>query len=157
MSLRIQTSGPQVAMQPVAAGAQAAPPKVDKNTYLERLVKLVPAETIGAYSVLKATTHGQWWELLTVAWSLLLVTGLIRWHESRDPANNIPPQWPMVAIAMFSFFIWVQVMGGSFGVVFIAELISETLAQALIGSEEFLAILFMVLWTIIVPYLYKCD
>lgn len=156
MSLRIVTTSPATRGQALmGVPAAATPPALD--SYLERLVKLVPAESICAYPLLSgyAGAQGLWAEVL-VSWVLLVVSGVLRWHATKGGTGQ--PQWPALAVALVSFVIWVGVMGGHFGITaLIGWLGLGSLAEALAAASEFLTVLALVIWTILIPVFYQGD
>ena len=130
MSLRIASAGQDGRRGP---GDGAA------DLYMDRLVKLIPAEAITAYPFLHsravdvalsvaddkaalasnasaavASTAGQFgsaaWLPAGVAWLLLLVVILLRWQATRGPGGA--PQWGAVAISAVAFLLWVPVLDG---------------------------------------------
>lgn len=116
----------------------------DFKFYLDRLVRLIPAEVVGLYLIgigfipagLPAALAG--WTLVCVG---LVV--LARAYATADPAKGLGPQWVAVIVATVSFVLWVYSMGGAFE--------AYGLFYPWLGS---LAIL---VWTFVVPYFYKGD
>jgi len=153
MSLRI--IGPQAQPQVRERAAGASTPM---DNYLERLVKLVPAEAIAAFPLLQeiATGRGAWAEVL-VAWVLLAVVIILRHHATNIPGEGA--QWTAIIVAAVSFCIWVYVMGGDFGVnYFLVD--AGTTPEAAAEMEKnvsFLSTLALVVWTIIVPVFYTGE
>ena len=148
MTLRIisDVGPPGIARAPGETGSSGA--------YLERLVKLVPAEAIGAYPLLMdaATKAGAWAQLL-LCWALLGLVVLIRAKTTATDGNNA--QWPAVAIAAVSCVIWIYAMGGDFGLSALMAVLGVATANA--ADAIFLRNLALVSWTIVVPLYYKGD
>ncbi len=153
MSLRI------VAPRPGAKGARApaGPPAVD--TYMERLVKLVPVEAISAYPLLQPLTDPVGpWAVFVLAWVLLAVVVALRWKATSAPRQG--PQWVAVGIAAVSFVIWVYVMKGDFGFYelflhFAKDGDTPVDAGKHLAAQQFLSSLALVVWTLLVPVFYK--
>lgn len=148
--------------------------------YLDRLVKLIPAEAITAYPFLHSRAvevadqvaktpvpangmiQSAAWLPVGVAWLLLIIVILIRWQSTRVPGQGA--QWGTVIIAAISFLLWVPVLDGiaapgaadvpsAFG-------IFDTLTgwQVLAWPDEvkkFVPELLLVLWTMIIPHFYQ--
>jgi uncharacterized membrane protein len=112
------------------------------QTYLDRLIKLIPAEVVGVYLVgVGVIPAGQ--DIGSAAWTgvCFLVVILVRAKATRDSAQNLGPQWVAVAVSAVSFAIWAYTMGGPF--------VTYHLYVGWIGA---LAVL---LWTFGVPYFYR--
>ena len=132
--------------------ADAARGSVD--SYLERLNKLVPIEAIGVYPLLhnQAIIVGEWAQIL-VAWLVLFVVIVLRWHATAMPGRG--PQWAAVFIAAVSFVIWVHVMDkGDFGLLTYLQI---TDSEQVVNARRFLATTALTLWTILVPVFYTGD
>ena len=152
MSLRI--------IAPAAPGevrARAADSSTPVDHYMERLVKLVPAESIAAYPLLHSLAVDQGnWAIFLVSWVLLVVSIILRWHATSVEGQGA--QTTAVIIAAVSFFIWVYVMGGDFGLVALLqkmELLDP--GSDFVSEVNFLAVMALVIWTILVPVFYKGD
>lgn len=147
MSLRIHSPSASTEERAVALGANNS-----TDHYMERLVKLVPAESIAAYPLLSSLAEAQGqWAIILVAWTLLGVSIVLRWHATTAGVKG--PQQKAVAIAAVSFVIWVYVMGGTFGLTAMLGDLGEQFQSA----KEFLAILALVIWTILIPVFYQGD
>lgn len=120
--------------QPAATG--------DFKFYLDRLLKMIPAEVISLYVVGSGFIPADQTIGLTV-WTILCLVGVvvIRTYGTQDPELNKPPDWTHVAISSIAFIIWVYSLGGPFA--------AWNLAQPWIGSLLVLA------WTFFVPIFYK--
>ncbi len=122
-------------------GGRRGPGDMGASTdmYLDRLVKLIPAEAITAYPFLhsraldvaqnvlddeartttasalganlNASLGSAAWLPAGVAWLLLLLVILLRWQATRGP--NGTAQWGAVAISAVSFMLWVPVLDGA--------------------------------------------
>lgn len=110
--------------------------------YMERLVKLIPAEVVGLYLIGNGIIPPDS-KVATVVWSIvcLFLVILVRAEATGDRANKIPTQWFAVVVSSISFVIWVYNMPGPFKV--------YDLMIPFVGS---LAVL---VWTFVVPYFYK--
>ena len=110
--------------------------------YLDRLLKMVPAEVIGLYLIgsgliPKDQTAG------LVVWSIVCVAGVVvvRAFGTADPKQNQNPVWVQVGISTVAFVIWLYSIGGPFA--------AFGLYVPFIGSLLVLA------WSFFVPYFYK--
>jgi len=125
----------------------------DADEYLERLLKLIPSDVVGIYligrQISDAQNATQWWALICLA--LVVVIRVIATRESNNPSGNNNPkfnflneiQWATVFISSFSFIIWVYTLGDYLpGLNFI---------------PSWTASLALLVWTVLVPYLYKGD
>jgi hypothetical protein len=130
----------------VKAAAKKEGPASGKQTpiqsYMERLVKLIPAEVVGLYLVGQGIIPPAEKTALVV-WSIVCLglVVLVRATTTGDRANNIAPQWGAVAVSTISFVIWVYNMPGPF--------------QAFGVAVPFVGSLAVLVWTFIVPFLYQ--
>lgn len=146
-----------------ADAAGYAQPQDPFKGYVDRLVKLIPAEVVSVYlagkSGIQATfppgsdpnrtliSENQYW----VGWTAFCLASviLVRAWATRDKEKGLEPEWPAVAIAAVSFLIWVYSLGDVFA------------RPGLFGSlehgiwEPLLSALFVLAWTLVVPILYK--
>lgn len=106
--------------------------------WMQRLTKLIPAEVLAVYLAGKAYAE-HWLGIWSVICLCLVV--VIRAWGTRDPKK--PPQWIAVVVATLSFIVWVYAMGD--------HLLSLRLQDPGIASAAVLV------WTVIVPILYKGD
>jgi len=110
--------------------------------YLERLMKMIPAEVVGLYLIGSGIVpEGQRTGLLV--WSIACLIGVVvvRAYGTADPEKDQTPQWSVVLISSGAFVIWIYSLGGVF------ELYK--LHVPYIGSLLVLA------WTFFVPIFYK--
>lgn len=128
------------------------------DSYLERVAKLVPAEAIAAFPMLNTVagenhTIAQWAQP-AVAWALLGVVVLLRSQATRGPESGA--QWGAVVISVISYFIWVNAIGGEFGLRYLAEAVfAGATTESVEDSEKFLTFLALVVWTMVVPVFYR--
>jgi hypothetical protein len=112
------------------------------QSYMERLVKLIPAEVVGLYlvgqGIIPPTER-----VAIVVWSIVCLglVVLIRAKATGDRANNLSPQWIAVVVSTISFVIWVYNMPGPF--------------QAFQVAIPYVGSLAVLVWTFIVPFLYQ--
>ena len=135
--LRMSRPGPGLAQ--VAAGGGGG---VNFGLYLDRLVKMIPAEALGLYLVASGffeKTEGGW--LIAVTLIGLAAVIVVRIWGTKDPENNKGTDWIHVVISSIAFLIWVYKMGGPF--------------EAYHLQNERLASLLVLGWTFFVPYFYK--
>jgi hypothetical protein len=138
------------------------------GSYMERLVKLVPAEAVAVYPLLFSEANGladpvnRARAVALVSWIIFAIVIVLRCQATAAPDRG--PQVLAVAISAISYVIWVYVFGGQFGVegwlhVWLqpssgtTALLDPDLAKfkSLIGS------LALVCWTLVVPVVYKGD
>jgi len=114
----------------------------DFRFYLERLLKLIPAEVIGLYLVGSGIVPQGQTVGLTV-WAVVCLIGVfvVRVYGTADAAANQPPDWTHVLISAVSFVIWIYTLGGPFA--------AWGVSVPWIGSLLVLA------WTFFVPIFYK--
>ena len=112
------------------------------NSYLERLLKMIPAEVIGLYLVGSGVIPpGQ--SVALLVWSIICLVGVVvvRAYGTADHEQGKPTDWTHVAISSVSFCIWVYNLGGPFA--------AFGIYQPFIGS------LLVLTWTFFVPLFYK--
>lgn len=143
---------------------------VAPDYYLARLVKLIPGEAIVIYPFLHSRAEGvvmqsaglpaggefaapDHWLLIGIAWLILVVVVLLRWQATRD--GNGRAQWGAVAIAAVSFFLWVPVMQGSFGIFETLRIYSGVSPADAV--KQFIPELLLVLWTMLIPAFYRPE
>ncbi len=124
------------------------------KAYLERLVKLIPAEVVALYlagaGAIKAAFPGAaagsvpvseqayWW-----GWTIFCFAAVIlvrAWATSSRP-EKLAPEWPAVGIAAISFVIWVYSLGDAF--------------DRVGWWEPLLATLLVLAWTFVIPLVYR--
>jgi hypothetical protein len=132
-------NGPFRVNKPSAVAADGSAPAPPGDEWLTRLVKLVPAEVIAVY--LAGIELAKTWPGIWTLVCLLLVI-LVRTVGTKQ--SNKPIQWIAVVVAAISYVIWVYATGG--------YLLSWRLPP---GSG--IASLAVLLWTFVVPYIYKGD
>ncbi|OGP53538.1 MAG: hypothetical protein A2Y65_12000 [Deltaproteobacteria bacterium RBG_13_52_11] len=142
MAAPLRITRPPIVKAALRKGGIAEAKQTPIQSYMERLVKLIPAEVVGLYLVGQGIIP-QNEKAAIVVWSIVCLglVVLVRSQATGDRANNISPQWIAVGVSTISFVIWVYNMPGPFQV--------YQLAIPYMGS---LAVL---VWTFIVPYLYK--
>ena len=115
---------------------------VEFKFYLDRLMRMVPAEVVGLYLVGSGFIPKAQASVLVV-WTIICTIGVIvlRAYGTADPEKIKPPDWTHVAISTVAFVIWVYTLGGPFA--------AYNLAVPYIGSLLVLA------WTFFVPIFYK--
>lgn len=152
MSLRIMSPA-----APETARALAAESSTTVDHYMDRLVKLVPAEAIAAYPLLAtlASEEGAW-ALILVSWLLLAMSIILRRHATASGDSG--PQRTAVIVAAVSFIIWVYVMDGTFGISFLLNSIGlDSIGDVLLSAKNFLSVVFLLIWTMLVPVFYQGD
>ncbi len=131
----------RITRPPAGLGA-ASNPEQDLKDYLERLLKMIPAEVIGLYLVGSGLIPKDQ-PIGLMIWSIvcLFAVVIIRAVGTADPKQGIPTSWTQVLISSVAFVIWLYGMGGPF--------ISYGIHVPYIGSLMVLA------WSFFVPYIYR--
>ena len=150
--------------------------EVAEDPYMNRLVKLVPAEAVGPYPFLMSSAanlpqidgSGARWGVYFVAWTLLLIVIIVRWNSTSEPGKGA--QWGAVLIAAVAFVIWVHVMGGDFGLELLfkqapvigADGITRGPEAITAGGDtsplkQFVANVSLMAWTTLAPVVYKGE
>lgn len=124
---------------PITGGGSEAPGGF--AGYLDRLMKMIPAEAIGLYIVGKGIVNDQAGILVGWAVFCLLFVILLRVKYTADPARKLPPDWLHIAISSVAFLIWIYSMGDPWE--------AFNIYNPAIGSLLVLA------YTAVVPVLYK--
>jgi hypothetical protein len=152
-SLRIYRAPPARLVAPglpTAPGAQAPAPTASVDDYVQKVVKLIPSEVVGAYLVGAAmvaegparTAEKAWW-----AAACLVAVIVLRLYLTRSGADPVAPgrrfQWDAVTVSAISFAVWVHAMGDQLpGLSWLSE---HRASQALL------------LWSIIAPLVVRGD
>jgi len=122
-----------------AAGSTATTgePPGPIDTWLSRLVKLVPAEVVAVYLAGRPLAQ----ERLAGVWPVvcLVLTAIVRAWGTSDRRG---PQWLSVAVSAVSFVLWVYATGGHF---------------LSYSADVNLAGLAVLVWTTLVPLFWKGD
>ena len=142
MAAPLRITRPPVVKAAMRKGGTAQEKPTPIQSYMERLVKLIPAEVIGLYLVGQGIVPPAEKVALAV-WSIICLglVVLVRAKTTGDRANSISPQWSAVAVSTISFVIWVYNMPGPF--------------QAYQVAIPFVGSLAVLVWTFIVPFLYQ--
>lgn len=127
-----------------------------QNDYLQRLIKLIPAEVLGIYLTIRNATandSGQinipndylWlpiFGLILVLFVRIIGTNIIIKEEIEGKIKTKwDIEWPLVLISSISFIIWVYAMGDG---------------PTIEGKPDKVMITAAVcIWTFVVPYFYK--
>jgi hypothetical protein len=123
---------------PIGVGHQ----REELKGYVDRLLKMIPGEGVGAYVVGSGLIPtGQ--RLVLVIWTVFCLIGviLIKAFGTADERNNLPPDWVHVSISAIAFVIWVYTLGGPFSLF--------NLYEPFIGS------LLVIGWTYFLPIFYR--
>lgn len=107
------------------------------DSWLERLVKLVPAEVVAVYLAGRPLAEGK----AAGIWPLVCL-GLVIVIRAFGTMDKRGPQWASVAVSAVSFVLWVYAMGGHF------------LTYSLDVNIASLAVL---VWTTLVPVFWKGE
>jgi len=122
--------------------AAAAGTQEDFKFYLDRLMKMIPAEVVSLYLVGNGFIPREQ-PVVLVVWAVVCLAGVfvVRAYGTSDPQSNLSPDWVHVAISAVAFVIWVYTLGGPFA--------ASDLYEPYVGSLLVLA------WTFFVPIVYK--
>lgn len=112
--------------------------------YMSRLLKMIPAEVLGVYTI-GAGIIPKTERVAGAVWTAicLILVVIVRLWGTADPETNKGPQKVPVAVAAMAFVIWVYSLGGPFA--------TYGLHVPYVGS---LAVL---LWSFVIPIFYKGD
>ncbi len=140
-------SAPFRIQRPDKMGAQTvstAGPDASFRSYLDRLLKMIPAEVVSLYLVGVGVIPEGNAVYLTV-WTIICLIGLfaIRIYGTADPVENLPPDWTHIIISAIAFLIWVYSLGN------LSPFTAWGIGDPIIGSLLVLA------WTFFVPMFYK--
>ena len=111
--------------------------------YLERLVKLIPAEVISLYLIGKGVIPTEE-KTGIIVWAIICTIGVLVsriYGTQSDEDNSI--QWGTVVITTVSFLIWLYVIGDAFA--------------PFVIYVPWIGTLMMAAWTFFVPYFYKGE
>lgn len=134
MSLRIAKPG--VRLQATQSNAT--------RSYIDRLVKLMPAEIVAAYTVIKSLAAD--WNPEQLGWLglvCLIVAVILRAYATFEAGKG--PQWIAVIVAAVSFGLYLYTEGGQ-----LPWLDSTTFPP---NSPQ----IAMILWVTVVPLIYTGD
>jgi hypothetical protein len=112
------------------------------NSYLDRLMKMIPAEVIALYLVgAGMIPEGQ--SIAIAVWAVVCLIGVVmlRVYGTADAANHKPADWTHTLICAGAFVLWVYSIGGPFT--------AFNLHVPWLGS------LFVLAYTFFIPLLYK--
>jgi hypothetical protein len=105
----------------------------DKQTYQDKVVKLIPTEIVGAYMVLAgiipANSTKVWTLVISIA--LLVLTPVYLWRMS-GVTNKV-----QLMVTTISFAVWIYSLGGPFA------------AWGL--YQPFISSILLILWTLTIP------
>jgi uncharacterized membrane protein YhaH (DUF805 family) len=112
------------------------------KSYLDRLLKLIPAEVLSLYLVgVGVIPKDKIAALIIWAVFCLIAVGVVKAYGTSDRAHDIEADKVHVTLSMIAFVIWVYSMGGLFEYFHLYE--------AYVGSLLILA------FTFAVPYFYR--
>ena len=115
----------------------------ESEDYIQKLVKLIPAEALSAYLVLINLAADDANKILaTFVIGLAIVFG-VRLLGTMDPTNHNLPNIPLLVVSLIGYPIWVYNIGGAASGIFKAY------------YDLYFGTALMVLFTIFSPYLYS--
>lgn len=134
----------------------ASPSQDQAKNYVDRLVKLIPAEIVALYLAGKVqiaahyptdsrppAANDQTSVIVWVMWTIVCLLALIavrRWATS-DTAGAIPPEWPAIGLTAVAFLVWIYSLGDVF--------------RMLGLFNSLLASLILLVWTTVAAFFYK--
>jgi len=144
---KLATKGGEPATGDLAAQAPAPAENQNIQSYMERLIKLIPAEVIAIYltgkGIAVSSTFLGYWSLICLL--LIIIVRIWGTRDTSNPTKKI--QWPAVVISAISFVIWVYAVDGYF-------LSSNFNFES---KEKYIVSLVILVWTFIIPIFYKGD
>jgi hypothetical protein len=155
--LRIRSQRENAIAGDAPIGGGGTSPDTAKQ-YVERVVKLIPSEVVGAYLVGKAgiqakfadkADHSQ--DLISestywIGWAVFCFLAVILIRAWATSDRNTPVEKPAVVIAAVSFLIWVYSLGDAFKFISVRD---HSVWDSL------LAMLLVFAWTLLVPLIYR--
>ncbi len=137
MTAPLRIKRPDSRLRPVSAGKQD-----DIGHYLERIIKMIPAEVIALYMVGSGVIP-ETETLGLLIWTVVCLIGVValRIKYTKDVQENLSADRIHVIISAVAFIIWIYNLGGAF--------VEYNLHIPYIGKLLVLA------WTFFVPIFYK--
>ncbi|NUK02938.1 hypothetical protein [Streptomyces lunaelactis] len=119
-------------------------PGEETREYLDRMMRLIPGETVGLYLVGSGVVpEGRTAGLLAWFGFCVAAVVLVRLYGTADRSAGKPPQPAAVGISVVAFVVWVYAMGGPFEALDIAV---PWVGSLLVCATSFLA-----------PYVYRGE
>jgi hypothetical protein len=115
----------------------------DSKAYLDRLLKLIPAETVSLYLAGLNSIPSRHTRVL-VGWLIVCLFGVIavRAYGTGDKVAGLKAQWPAVIVSSIAFLIWSYSLGGAFA------------ALSWYADYRYTSALAISLYTFVVPLIY---
>jgi hypothetical protein len=112
------------------------------QSYLDRLMKMIPAEVIGLYLVGNGIIPADQ-KIALIIWTVICLIGVVvvRIYGTYDQSKQHPLDWPHIVISAIAFVIWVYAIGGG-------PFAAFSLTIPWVGS------LLVLVWTFFVPIFY---
>ena len=160
-----ENMAPVLRVKPPDIQNDAVPTPDSAKNYVDRLVKLIPAEIVAVYLAGKSgiqaafppsaaagaqqgfISENSYW----MGWTVFCFAAVIvvRAWATSDTKQNVKPEWPAVGIAAASFLVWVYSLGDAFA----RPKIFFGLEHGI--WEPLLAMLIVFAWTLIIPVVYR--
>ena len=148
MSAPYRIKAPQARPQPMGDAGGASRRAVafaggeGFRAYLDRLLKMIPAEIVSLFVVGSGVIPEEQ-SLALVAWTIICLIGVIglRAYGTADPEERLPTDWTHVAISCGAYIIWVYSLGGPF--------------KAYDLHVSYLGSLLVLGWTFVIPMIYQ--
>ena len=119
----------------------------DMNSYLQRLVKLIPAEAVSIHLTIKSFVNEppeKEEEFLPVIGLIAVLIVRIFGSRVETDSSKWNIEWALVGISVISYILWVLGTGWEFKSISFIEAIPDSWIGATI-----------LLWTFAIPYIYK--
>ena len=112
------------------------------RSYLDRLLKMIPAEIVSLFIVGSGVIPEDQ-PLALVAWTIICLVGVVglRAYGTADPEERLPTDWTHVGISCGAYIIWVYSLGGPF--------------RAYDLHAPYLGSLLVLGWTFLIPMIYQ--
>lgn len=121
----------------------AAAPSVD--TYLTKLVKMIPGEAQSAYALGGSLIKGDGTKPYLLGWMVVcaIIAIVVRWVGTADKPNKEGPDYVHIVLSLLAFIVWIYAA---------TELFSDWPNATV---YKFLPALLVILFTFVAPYFYK--
>lgn len=134
------------------ADISPAPPETPGQTYIERLIRLLPADAVGFFltgaGIIQASKDLPDTKTALIIWAVIGLMAVIAFRilgtgdSPQDPNEKKKVQWPVVAISAVSYGIWLYSLGDK---------------SPFPHPNETIASLVILTWTVFIPIVYKGE
>ena len=114
------------------------------DSYLSRVVKLIPGEVMGLYTMAEnIIPEDQTIGLVVITLFCAVSVVIIRANLTKDQKTKKSPQWIAVMVSLISFLIWVYCI--------------SSLSKTIGIYQQWVGTITMACWSFIIPWIYKGD